>query len=96
MKSKAKERLMKNHSTQGRFYTDYEINQMKLRWTKQAFKLSIHFSIMALKDQFGFGKVRMARYLDKTMDVFDSYDREYIDMADIQYMVKEETGIELQ
>lgn len=96
MKNKAKERLMKNHSTQGRFYTDYEINQMKLRWTKQAFKLSIHFSIMSLKDQFGFGKVRMARYLDKTMDIFDSYDREYISMADVQHMVKEETGIEIQ
>lgn len=96
MKPKAKKQLMTNHSKQGRFYTDYEIDQLKMQWTKQAFKLSIHFSIMALRDQFGFGKVRMARYLDKTMDVFDSYDREYISMADVQHMIKEETGVEIR
>lgn len=96
MKNKAKKQLLSNHSTQGRFYTDYEIKQLKLKWTRQAFKLSIHFSILALRDKFGFGKIRLARYLDKTMNVFDSYDRDYISFSDIQQTIKEETGVEIQ
>ena len=51
---------------------------------------------MALRDEFDFGKVRMARFVDKMHDVLDSYNRGYISVRDLHDTIKEETGIDVK
>lgn len=52
--------------------------------------------IMALRDEYGFGTVRLERWLDKMKDLLDSYNRGYISVADLHDTIKAETGIEVK
>ena len=49
--------------------------------------------IMALHDEFGFGKSRLQRFIDKVDYVYDSYEQGYISLKDMTGTIENETGI---
>lgn len=60
-----------------------------------AYKMFKLISMMALRDEFHFGKSRLERFCDKLEDVLDSYERGYITLGDMKKTIEEETGIKV-
>lgn len=86
-----------------KYYNNKKVSNPVVRNRRDADKLiSASFSAflllgcMALRDEFDFGKVRMARFVDKMNDLLDSYNRGYISVRDLHDTIKEETGIDVK
>ena len=60
--------------------------------TYEAFML---LGIMALRDEFEWGSVRVERWIDKVLDLLDSYNKGYISVEDLRITIKDELGIEV-
>lgn len=50
-------------------------------------------SLMALRDDYGFGKKRMKAFAEKIIDLLDSFQKGYITFDDIEQAIKDETGL---
>ena len=49
--------------------------------------------LMILRDKFGFGKVRLERYLEHYQDAVDSLNKGYLDLKDVQRVMMDEVKI---
>lgn len=63
---------------------------------EHAFVLMMGLPMMALRDEFQFGKKRLERFSDKVLDLYDSFDKDYITLQDVIDCVYEETGVKFQ
>lgn len=63
---------------------------------EQAFVLMMGLPLMALRDEFEFGKKRLERFSDKVLDLYDSFNKDYITLQDVIDCVYEETGVKFQ
>lgn len=75
--------------------TPKQIEQMKKETIKETLKLMRLFPLLALRDGFGFGEVRLRRYMEKFDDILDSYNKDYIDLVDVAKVMKDEVGIDV-
>lgn len=73
-----------------------ELERMKMQWTMRAFTMTLYFSIMALRDGFGFGKDRLERFTNKFFTHYRAYDADYVTVEDMQQAIKDETGFEIK
>lgn len=51
---------------------------------------------LVLHDKFGFGKHRLTKYVAEVADMFDSMEKKYINLDDIQTTVYDELGIDFK
>lgn len=74
-----------------------DIEKMKSEVYKKAigdvFTIMLGLPVMALHDKFGFGKVRCERFTDHVIDLYDSFEKDYITLDEIHEILKEEAGI---
>ena len=75
--------------------TRRELERMQLRWTRRAFTMTLYFSIMSLRDGFGFGKERLERFTNKFFSHYQAYDSDMVEVEDMQNAIFEETGFKL-
>ena len=73
-----------------------ELERMEMRWTRRAFTKTLYFSIMALRDGFGFGKERLERFTTKFFSHYLAYTHDYVSLEDMHKAIKDETGFEIQ
>ena len=52
--------------------------------------------MMVLRDFFGFGGQRLKKFYLALIDMYDSIDKNYLDLEDISETLKEEAGIDLE
>lgn len=62
----------------------------------RASKWSMYAPMMVLRDFFGFGGQRLKRFYENLIDMYDSIDKNYLDLKDISETLKEEAGIDLE
>lgn len=62
----------------------------------RASKWSMYAPMMVLRDFFGFGGQRLKRFYENLIDMYDSIDKNYLDLEDISETLKEEAGIDLE
>lgn len=62
----------------------------------RASKWSMYAPMMVLRDYFGFGGQRLKRFYENLIDMYDSIDKDYLDLEDISETLKEEAGIDLE
>ena len=62
----------------------------------RASKWSMFAPMMVLRDFFGFGGQRLKRFYENLIDMYDSIDKDYLDLKDISETLKEEAGIDLE
>lgn len=62
----------------------------------RASKWSMFAPMMVLRDYFGFGGQRLKRFYENLIDMYDSIDKDYLDLEDISETLKEEAGIDLE
>lgn len=62
-----------------------------------AFKLMIGIPTMVLHDKYGWGgKKRLPEFAEYVLDLYDSFDKGYLTLDDIEQCIYEETGISFQ
>lgn len=62
----------------------------------RAFILFMGLSLNALRDEFGWGAVRLTRFSDKVLDLYDSFNAGYITLDDCLNVIKDETGVDFK
>lgn len=62
----------------------------------RASKWSMFAPMMVLRDYFGFGGQRLKRFYENLIDMYDSIDKDYLDLKDISETLREEAGIDLE
>lgn len=76
-----------------------QIEDIKLKATSEAmdfaFRQMMLLPLMVLRDKYGYGAQRLERFIDDVADMLDSYNKGYLDLDDIEQILKEETGIEI-
>ena len=79
--------------------TQGHLNEIKKAATNEAtevaFILMLGLPLMALRDKFGFGKVRLERFSDAVLDLYESFYEEYFTLDDIRKTIYEETGVKI-
>ena len=94
-------RLERNQANQTKTYTltqaqlDEKLKAVEMQATKKAFVMMMGFPLLTLRDKFGFGKERLNRFMDKMMDLYEAYELDYVDLADLDRTIMEETGVTL-
>lgn len=61
----------------------------------KSFVLMLGLPMMVLHDQWGYGKVRCERFIDQVLEIYDSFNKGYLDFDDIIKTLEEESGIRL-
>lgn len=64
--------------------------------TKQAVKGYSIATAMVLHDKWGFGKVRLKRYLEQVQKMFDLIEKDYVSLDDCEKVLLEECDIEIK
>ena len=62
----------------------------------RASKWSMYAPMMILRDFFGFGGQRLKKFYLALIDMYDSIDKNYLDLEDIRNTLREEAGIDLE
>ena len=62
---------------------------------EKASNYSLAVPMMILRDNFGFGKKRLLEFYNEFLNLYDSVDKDYLDLEDIIKTIKEETGVEI-
>lgn len=62
---------------------------------EKASNYSLAVPMMILRDNFGFGKKRLLEFYNEFLELYDSVDKDYLDLEDIVKTIKEETGVEI-
>lgn len=51
--------------------------------------------LIVLRDKHGFGKKRLEKFISDAIDQFDSFDKGYLTLDDLQKTIFEETGVKV-
>lgn len=77
-----------------------DLQQIKKQATSEAvdtaFLLMLGLPLLVLRDKHGFGKVRLERFIDDVLELYDSFNKDYLTLEDIHQVIHEETGVTIQ
>ena len=73
--------------------TPKQIEKLKAEATSKAAEVVNLIPLLVLKDKFGFGKVRLERYLKHYQEAVDSLNKGYLDLNDVQKVLLDEVKI---
>lgn len=73
--------------------TAYDLKQERYDGISFAVKCYSVAVAMVLHDKLGFGPVRLSRTLGQIQDLFDSVQRNYVKIGDLEKTLREECGI---
>lgn len=74
--------------------TPAQLNKLKSEATEHALKVIIGFSMLAIRDEFGFGHDRLMKFHKKFFDISEAYNEGYISTHDVWSTIEKETGIQ--
>lgn len=63
---------------------------------KQAVKYYSVVTAMVLHDKWGFGNVRLKRYLEQVQELFDAIEKGYVSLDDCEKILLEECDVEIE
>lgn len=61
-----------------------------------SFDLMIALPMIILRDKYGFGAVRLERFIEQMIDVFEAVYDGYVSFSDLLETLKDETGIDIR
>lgn len=56
---------------------------------------NFYFSMMVLRDKYGFGKKRLGDFMEYMADLYDSFGDGYLSLEDMEITIFEETGVRI-
>lgn len=77
-----------------------QLNQIKdkavTEATGTAFTLMLAIPLIVLRDKYGYGQKRMDKFIDYVLDTFDSFDKGYVSLEDIEQVLYDEVGLKVR
>lgn len=73
--------------------TRKEIDRMKLEATEKAVEIAAFTDVWVLRTKYGFGEKRIKEFMQHRRELFDSLEKGYLTLADIEKRLKKEVGI---
>lgn len=77
-----------------------DVQQIKKNAAKDAadtaFLLMLSIPMSVLHDKHGWGKVRCERFIDQVLDLYDSFEKDYVTLDDLEKCLWEEGGIKIE
>lgn len=70
-----------------------ELDRIRKNALNDAFKIVSYFPLYILRTEYGYGKVRLIRFYNHYLDLFDSYNKGYLTLDDIAKVLKDEVNI---
>lgn len=64
--------------------------------TNIAFLLMLGLPVLVLRDKWGFGKVRLERFIDQVLEMYEAFNEDYLTLDDIHNVLYEEVGIKIK
>lgn len=61
-----------------------------------ALLLMLSIPVTVLHDKWGFGKIRIERFTDQVLDLYDSFEKDYVTLEDLKQCLLEEAGITIE
>lgn len=93
MKQKELKKLRRELINQPIELTPKDIQKWKAESFEYVLSAILPFSLLILRDKFGFGKVRLDRFQEAFTELHDSVDKGYLNFKDMEDALKEETGL---
>ena len=75
--------------------TSREIEKMRRDAIATTMQIMRVMPMLALRDEFGFGKVRMERYVEKLDSIVQAYNEDRISIRDVAKTLEDEIGVEV-
>lgn len=73
--------------------TTKELDKLAQKMTNNAVEIVNLIPLLILRDKFGFGKVRLSRYLEYYNEAIEDFNNDRFDLKDIEKMLLEEVKI---
>ena len=77
-----------------------DIQKIKKEAAKEAGEIALllmlSIPVTVLHDKWGFGKVRIERFTDQVLDLYDSFEKDYVTLEDLKQCLLEEAGITIE
>ena len=81
-------------------FTLVQIEQIKQQTVKESvqtlIELTLGLPVMVMHDKHGWGQTRLERLADQILELYDSYEKEYLTLEDIRKALWEEAGVRIQ
>lgn len=79
--------------------TDGQISKLKADAVKEAsekaFIAMLGLPLLALRDEFGFGRGRLERFTNKLLEEYRCFDEGYVGLDELKQVIKDETGLDI-
>lgn len=62
---------------------------------QRATDLSLTIPAMVLRDEFGFGGKRIEKFMEAVRELYDSVDKGYINLNEVDEAIRDETGVQI-
>lgn len=62
---------------------------------RSVFVCTLGIPLIALRDEFGYGKKRLEKFTRKVMDIYDSVEGGYVTLEDLANAILKETGVDI-
>lgn len=60
-----------------------------------AFIVMLALPMLVMRDKYGFGKVRLERFMDQVIDLYESFNAGYLTLEDMHKALEDEVGIKI-
>lgn len=91
--------MKKKHKEKIRMLNEYKYQSLVNGIKQEAIDLSLlimyYNSLLVLRDEFGFGKKRLERFMDKAVEMLVDVSDERLDYQDMIETIEEETGYKI-
>lgn len=61
----------------------------------KAFVLMLGLPMIVLHDKYGWGKKRLSDFMDYVLELYDSFEKDYVTLDDLWDTIEKETGVKL-
>lgn len=61
----------------------------------KAFVLMLGLPMIVLHDKYGWGKKRLSNFMDYVLELYDSFEKDYVALDDLWDTIEKETGVKL-
>lgn len=90
---KANKQQIRKHNNTPIMMTPKDIEKMQMKSTEHALEVIMGFALLALRDKYGFGKVRLRRFYKQFESITQAYNDGIITLPEIWDVLEKETGL---
>lgn len=68
---------------------------VQMESSKRALIFLMSIPLVVLRDEFGFGKKRLEKFMEKFTSLWSAYENDYIEIEELADLIEEETGLKI-